>query len=373
MKRILSIVLAALMCLALFTGCAAQKDVPAAKIGDMTVTVAQLENMYLNNQPYAAYYGYTLTDDASVEEFQDYLMKMLVETRVKQYKAEEAGIELTAEELEEAKTTADASYESTYQSFIDAAKEAGASDVNAYANELLTDALVRNNTTVRKMKKDFLDEARADLKIARHKEQLLEGVAPTEEELKALYDEELATQQASFDADTSAYFTQESYFTYGYGAAPLYVPAGLARVRHILVEDEATAQEVMDKLNAGEDFETLLAEYNTDPGMESSPDGYLVGTGASFVESFLEAALALEKDGDLSDIVQSDYGYHIIKRVSTEDGGVVPYEDVKESYEAFAKTQFAETYYTDLVAEWMAEEGLVTYYEENYRSVGKAA
>ncbi len=372
MKRILSMALAALLCLALFAGCA-PKALSAAQVGDYAITVTQLENMYSNNSAYASYYGFTLTDDAGIEAYQDYLLKMLVESRVKQYKAEQAGIELTDEEMAEAKKTAEASYESTYQSFVDAAENAGASNVSAYANELLSDALGRNKTTVRKMKQEYLDEAVADMKISKHKTQLLAEAQPSEEELQTIYDGQLAEQQASFDADASAYFTQEAYYNYGYGYPALYMPAGLFRVKHILVADKAVAEELLDKLNAGADFDELLAEYNTDPGMESSPEGYLVGTGASYVESFLNAALALENDGDISGVVESDYGYHIIKRVSTEEGGVIPYEEIQTAFETYATTQYQESYYNDLVASWLEEEGLVTYYEENFRSIGKDA
>lgn len=373
MKRILSIALAALMCLGLLLGCAAGAELPAAKVGETTISVSQLQNMYYNNSGYASFYGYTLADDAGIEAFQDYLLDMLVETRVKQYKAEQAGVGLSPEELEEAKAVAEASYEETYQSFLDAAEQAGAGDVEAYAKQLLTDALVSNHTTIKKMKQGFLDEAKADLMIAKHREQLLSGVAPTAEELKTLYDEQLSAQQLSFDADPAAYFAQESNYAYGYGYMPLYVPEGLFRVRHILTEDEAAAKEALEKVKAGEDFDALITAYNTDPGMDATPEGYLVGPGANFVENFLNAALALEKDGDVSDIVKSDYGYHIIKRVSTEPGGVIPYEEIKDSFDAFATAQYSENYYNDLLNTWKAEDGLVTYYEENYRGIGKAA
>ncbi len=371
MKRTLSIILAALLCLTLFAGCAS-KNLPAATVGDKVITVTQLENMYINNSTYSAYNGYTLSDDAGIEAFQDYLLNMMVESRVKQYKAEQSGIELSAEELAQAKETADASYQDTYQSFVKAAEEAGASDVRAHANKLLTDALSRNKTTVRQMKKEYLSEAKADLLIAKHREQLLAGVEAGEEDIKAMYDEELAAQQAEFDEDSKAYFTQEAYSMYGYDYVPLYIPEGLFRVRQILVEDLVTARDILKRLEEGEDFEELLAEFNTDPGMEANPEGYLVGEGASFVEEFLEAALALEKEGDLSGVVESTYGYHILMRLGDEPGGVRPYKDVQESFEAYAKNKYVQDYYTKIVEDWKLEEGLVTYYEENYRGIGKA-
>lgn len=371
MKRTLSIIVAALLCLTLFAGCAS-KNLPAATVGDKVITVTQLENMYINNSTYSAYNGFTLSSDEGVEGFQDYLLNLMVESRLKQYKAEQSGIELSAEELAQAKATADASYEETYQSFITAAEEAGASDIRAYANQLFTDALSRNKTTVRQMKKEYLSEAKGDMLIAKHREQLLEGVEAGEEDLKAMYDEELAAQQEEFDEDSAAYFTQDAYSMYGMDYVPLYIPADFFRVRQILVEDRATAEDILNRLHAGEDFEELLAEHNTDPGMESYPEGYLVGEGASFIEEFLTAALALKKEGDLSEIVESSSGFHIIKRLADETGGVLPYGDVQERFEAYAKSKFIEDYYAKLLESWKQEEGLVTYYEENFRGIGKA-
>ena len=144
-------------------------------------------------------------------------------------------------------------------------------------------------------------------------------------------------------------------------------------MRQILVADEATALLVKEKLDAGEDFEALLKQYNTDPGMESEANaaGYLVGTGANFVESFLNASLALENDGDVSAPVQSDYGWHIIKRVSTEPAHEIAYDDVKEAANTYFQSAYQTQYYQDIVDGWVADETLVTRYPDNYASVGR--
>ena len=84
------------------------------------------------------------------------------------------------------------------------------------------------------------------------------------------------------------------------------------RAKHILLEDEATAEEVLAKIAAGEDFDALVAEYGKDPGMERNKDGY-VFTYGEMVKPFEEAAFALE-EGGVSLPVKSDFGYHIIKR-----------------------------------------------------------
>jgi len=292
---------------------------------------------------------------------------------MKVYQAKLAGITLTDEELAAAKDTAKQNYDDTVASFEDQATQAGATNVEAYAKTLFTKALVANNTTVKKLQSQMLEDAKDNTLVSKHKTALLEGISMTEEELSAKYAEVLASQKEQFDATPSDYFTFETYAQYGYNAPPVYVPAGFFRVRHILVADEATAKLVKEKIDAGEDFEALLAEYGTDPGMQDDANkaGYLCGEGASFVEPFLNASLALAKDGDVSEPVQSDYGWHIIKRVSTEPAHEIPYADVKEGFDLYEKSLYQEQYYSDIVSKWVADETLVTKYPENYASVGK--
>ncbi|MFC0473695.1 peptidylprolyl isomerase [Halalkalibacter kiskunsagensis] len=84
------------------------------------------------------------------------------------------------------------------------------------------------------------------------------------------------------------------------------------RASHILVEDEETAAEVLEKIEAGEDFAELAKEYSTDPGSGArGGDLDFFGEG-KMVPPFEEAAFALEI-GEISEPVESDFGFHIIK------------------------------------------------------------
>ncbi len=372
-KKVVSILLVCALLLTMgFAGCAKQETL-AAKAGDREITLQQLENSYSNSSSYASYSGYSLDTDEGIAAYVEYLLDNLIASNMKIYQAKLAGITLTDEEIAAAKESAQSNYDDTYQSFIDQATSAGASNVDAYAKTLFTNALVQNHTTVNKLKASMLEDAENETLVAKHKTALLEGVALTDDELLQKYNDELAAQKTLFDSDPSQYFTYETYSAYGYYAPPLYIPEGFFRVRQILVADEATALLIKEKLDAGEDFEALLAEYNTDPGMENEAyaDGYLVGTGANFVESFLTASLALENDGDVSNPVQSDYGWHIIKRVSTEPAHEIAYEDIKESANAYFEAAYLTQYYQDIVDGWVADETLVTRYPDNYASVGR--
>jgi peptidyl-prolyl cis-trans isomerase NIMA-interacting 1 len=75
------------------------------------------------------------------------------------------------------------------------------------------------------------------------------------------------------------------------------------------------AQEVLKKAKAKgpPDFAALAKKYSDDPG--SGPKGGELGvfTRASMVKPFADAAFAL-KLGDVSEIIESDFGFHVIKR-----------------------------------------------------------
>ncbi|MBC1538340.1 peptidylprolyl isomerase [Listeria seeligeri] len=105
-------------------------------------------------------------------------------------------------------------------------------------------------------------------------------------------------------------------------------------VRHILVDDEATAKEVQTKLKNGEKFTDLAKEYSTDTST-SSNGGLLdpFGTG-EMDEAFEKAAYALEKTDDVSGIVKTSYGYHLIQLVKKTDKTTYAKDKakVKEAY-----------------------------------------
>lgn len=120
---------------------------------------------------------------------------------------------------------------------------------------------------------------------------------------------------------------------------------------HIFLEDEATAKEVEAKITAGEDFAELAKAYSVDT--DTSEDGGDLGyiSRGQMDEQFEEATFALEK-GDVSGVVQSAEGYHIIKVTGKVPAEEAVFEDVKdEIYETVLETRINEEYTT-----WLAEK-----------------
>jgi foldase protein PrsA len=81
---------------------------------------------------------------------------------------------------------------------------------------------------------------------------------------------------------------------------------------HILVEDEATAKVVSEKLSAGVDFAELAKEYSTDPGSGANGGSLGFFDRGKMVPVFEEVAFSTEV-GSISEPVQSQFGYHIIR------------------------------------------------------------
>lgn len=86
-------------------------------------------------------------------------------------------------------------------------------------------------------------------------------------------------------------------------------------------ETLAKANDVLAKVNSGEDFDALIQTYGEDPGAASYPDGY-VFTKGQMVEPFEKTAYELE-EGKTSGLVETTFGYHIIKRLPLDEKSIL--------------------------------------------------
>ncbi|MEL7049072.1 MAG: peptidylprolyl isomerase, partial [Pseudomonadota bacterium] len=101
------------------------------------------------------------------------------------------------------------------------------------------------------------------------------------------------------------------------------------KARHILVETEDEARDLLEKINRGEDFEKLASEHSKDPG--SKVNGGLLGYfgRGQMVPQFEDAAFKLSP-GDVSQPVQSRFGWHLIKTEEKRKKPLPTFDAVKD-------------------------------------------
>ena len=85
------------------------------------------------------------------------------------------------------------------------------------------------------------------------------------------------------------------------------------RCEHILVAKFSEAQEILDKIKKGESFSKLAVVRSLDVSRKRGGDLGYFGRG-KMVKDFEKTAFTLEK-GQISNIVKTQFGYHIIKRL----------------------------------------------------------
>ena len=118
------------------------------------------------------------------------------------------------------------------------------------------------------------------------------------------------------------------------------------RASHILVKVEETATEeqksearkkiedVQARIKKGEDFGALAKELSDCPSSEKNGDLNYFSRGQGMVKPFEDAAFALKKD-EVSGVVETQFGYHLIKLTDKRPETVVAYETVQEKLKGF--------------------------------------
>lgn len=104
--------------------------------------------------------------------------------------------------------------------------------------------------------------------------------------------------------------------------------AGYPYADSVKIERKELANEILEKIRSGEEtFDDMMYKYSQDPGLMAYPGGYTFGRGEMLI-AFENAAFSLEK-GEISDVVESENGYHIIW-VTDKYRLYESFEDVKQ-------------------------------------------
>jgi peptidyl-prolyl cis-trans isomerase C len=126
------------------------------------------------------------------------------------------------------------------------------------------------------------------------------------------YLEERALRRAYFSETIAAAVTEEAIRADYDKFVAEFVPADEVRASHILVATEEEAKAIKAELDGGADFAELAKEKSIDPGAASGGDLGFFGKGM-MVAPFETAAFAMTEIGQVSEPVQSQFGWHIIK------------------------------------------------------------
>lgn len=182
--------------------------------------------------------------------------------------------------------------------------------------EVFSQVLQSNNTTLAVIKQDLKNY----LTI---KELLEPQIEISDEEMQTYFDE----NKASFGT------------------------AEQVKASHILVADETKANEIKQKLDAGEDFAALAKEFSTDDASKENGGELGFFPKGSMVAEFEDVAFTLAID-QISDPVKSEYGYHIIK---VEDKKAAKEANFDESKAVIKETMIEQKINTEYPT-WLEEK-----------------
>jgi len=158
--------------------------------------------------------------------------------------------------------------------------------------------------------------------------------------------EQLTSDVEIADADVEQYYEQNQ---------SQFVEEAAVHAAHILFnsEDKETAEEVLAEIRAGGDFAALAKEYSQDPASAEN-GGDLGWPTTPFVPEFQEAAAALEV-GEVSDLVQTTFGWHIIKALEKREDRQKDLDEVREQVEQILLQQQNADVYQQFLEELKAE------------------
>lgn len=154
--------------------------------------------------------------------------------------------------------------------------------------------------------------------------------------LYQLYNTEGSALYAS-DEDLAVYAADQNYITADHILLSTKdLTTGETLTDEQKAEKKALAEEIKQKLDACEGdideltalFQELADQYSEDPGRETYPTGYTFTTG-SMVQEFEDAAYALS-EGEVSEVVESSFGYHILLRLPLDKSAAA--DEVREEY-----------------------------------------
>src|SRR4030066_1077938 len=162
--------------------------------------------------------------------------------------------------------------------------------------------------------------------------------------IEALLDETLRGSGEISEEDIQRYYKENQ---------TLFTEPQEVRIRHIVVNSEPTLKEVVTKLSRGESFEKLASSYNIGNFKDDGGNlGYIRrGQLAPPFAEFEEAAFSLKKRGEISEVVRTPFGFHIIRIEDMRGSALRPLNQVKERIRFFLQPKRKQEAYLEYVKE----------------------
>ena len=343
---------------------------------DEKVVIAQVNGEDIFYDEFYGIYNYALTSQgidpetedeeqlSFMEEIKDKILEDIITRKIMLQKMKADGYEITDETMKEAEkryndiiemTSMQMQIQEQMQGLGDSMEE---KDYKKEAEEYITGELKIMNQT----KEDYIGDLAEEIMANNYFEDLTKDIGTSDEEIRSFYDKELELQEigeiGEIDLLKNPDQTRVKHILIGLPEEAkseyenLYYQEGKYEEAESFLEEKLAeikpkAEEVLQKAKNGEDFEALIDEYGEDPGMESEDykDGYLVNKGSGFVPEFEEASLNLEVD-EISDLVPTMHGYHIIKAYEKIEEEIFTFEEkrdeIKELLDREKKNEFVE-------------------------------
>lgn len=399
LKVTLALVMAAIVAIGAFAGCSAvMKDYEVGTVGNMKIMASAYYNQCASYAQMYSYYG--LSADLYMDDIKDTVFDQMVDQYLPIYQAKKQKIQLDENDKAIIQENLDAFVKesiASYKSQVDPSITDEAA-ITAEAEKLFKAAVeaggqYKYDEYINKVMYTEYENVRLAEKL---QEKVIAdaNINITEEDVRKLYDDELKAEKEQFAANPADYYSMySSYISTMNGSdeevkktavKPFIVPEGYYFVTHILVMNPAEGEEKdvdaivaeiqaelakLPETAAAEEkiakFNELIEKYNEDPGLKNEPyktEGYLMHEALNTEESttydpaFYDAAIALEKEGDISEPVKGQNGTHIIIRLGDVDSTTqVSFEEVSEALELNLKAQKEDEAYTAALAQWRAE------------------
>lgn len=150
-----------------------------------------------------------------------------------------------------------------------------------------------------------------------------------------------------------------------------YTEPAAVRIAHIVVETEDTAQEALAKINEGTEFAQVAADFSADADTASKGgviDQWLTleNAGADNRAQLVNAALELN-EGEVSQPIQDEQGYHIVKLLAKKPPKQLPFAEVAQQVAQDYQMFKAQNMYRDMMENILKVEGVQIQYDAFFK------